>query len=65
MLLEIESVFSKVITVFNSRKPTCFGEIAKKDYKQGKKQTSDARSRTLLDYANDWQLQVNFLKIAS
>ena len=68
MLLEIESVFKKVVAVFNNRTPTCFGEIAKKDYKQsfvtagvrGKKKPTDARSRTLLDYANDWQLQVDF-----
>ena len=68
VLLDIESAFSKVITVFNSRKPSCFAEIAKKDYKQsfvaaggrGKKRTSDPRSRCLLDYANDWKLQVDF-----
>ena len=50
--------------MFNNRKPTCF----EKDYKQsfvsagarGKQKPSDARSRSLLDYANDWQLQVDF-----
>ena len=54
--------------MFNSRKPSCFAEIAKKDYKQsyvaagvrGKKRPVDPRSRCLLDYADDWQLQVDF-----
>src|SRR5687768_16036151 len=52
VLQDIESALSKVITVFNGRKPTCFGEIAKKDYKQsfvtagvrGTKRSSDPRS---------------------
>ena len=68
VLLDMESAFMKVITTFNSRKPSCFGEIAKKDYKQsfiaagthGKKRVTDARSKSLLDYANDWKLQVDF-----
>ena len=68
VLLEIETVFQKVVAVLNSRKPSCFGELAKKDYKQsfvtagarGKKKSSDVKTRSLLEYANDWQLQVDF-----
>ena len=64
VLFDIESTFAKVITTFNSRKPSCFGELAKKDYKQsfiaagthGKKRVTDARSKSLLDYANEVQV---------
>ena len=68
VLLDIERALIELIPLFNAKKVVCFGEVAKKEFKSSfiragekkKAMTSDKCSRYLLDYANDWKLQVDF-----
>ena len=57
-----------MIPVFNNKKPSCFAEIAKKDFKAsfvraGERKVNtngEQKRRCLLEFANDWKLQVDF-----
>jgi hypothetical protein len=67
VLLDIERALMNLVPSFNSRKVSCFGEIAKKEFKSSfvrageKKASSGEKHRPqLLDYANDWKIQVDF-----
>ena len=69
VLQDIERALLTVIPVFNNKKPNCFAEIAKKDFKAsfvraGERRkpnaTSSQKRRCLLEFANDWALQVDF-----
>jgi hypothetical protein len=69
VLQDIERALLTLIPTFNSKKPSCFAEIAKKDFKAsfvraGERRKPNAngaqKRRCLLDFANDWKLQVDF-----
>ena len=70
VLFDIEIALSKLIQSFNNnKKPSCFAEVAKKDYKRSflrageskkKSAATERKSRSLLEHANDWKLQVDF-----
>src|SRR5690349_14799214 len=61
VLLDVERALINLLASFNSKKVTCFAEIAKKDFKSsfiraGKQKRSsggEERRQHLLDYAND------------
>ena len=68
VLQDIERALQNLIPTFNAKTPTIFAEVAKKDFKscfvragQRKKPLNKSQERRcLLDFANDWKLQVDF-----
>jgi hypothetical protein len=65
VLMNIKHHIENILPVFNSRKPLIFAEVAKKNFHisfmregQTKKLPTAAVRRGLLDYANDWKIQV-------
>ena len=65
--MNIKHHIENILPVFNSRKPLIFAEVAKKNFHisfmregQTKKLPTAAVRRGLLDYANDWKIQVDF-----
>jgi len=67
VLMNIKHHIENILPVFNSRKPLIFAEVAKKNFHisfmregQTKKLPTAAVRRGLLDYANDWKIQVDF-----
>ena len=54
------------MTTFNSRRPRSFAEVARKDYKASfvragtrKKMSAPSSPLRLLDFANDWKMQID------
>ena len=68
MLRNIEITLADLLPIFNGRKPAVFAEVARREFqacfvKAGQKQmkpTPSSRKRGLLDFANDWEMQVDF-----
>ena len=69
VLQDIERALLTLVPAFNSKKPSCFAEIAKKDFKASfvragerrkPKANNSQKRRCLLEFANDWKLQVDF-----
>jgi len=69
VLLDIEQALLKLIRNFNSKKPACFADVARKEYQmsfvkageQKRKPSHRAKPKhALLEYANDWKMQVDF-----
>jgi len=67
VLMNIKHHMENILPVFNSRKPLIFAQVAKKNFHisfmregQTKKLPTAAVRRGLLDYANDWKIQVDF-----
>ena len=63
----IEIVLGELVALFNSRKPSVFAEVARKDFAasfvragQKRKVPMEKPQRGLLEYANDWKFQVDF-----
>jgi len=67
-LQHIEQTLEDLIPHFNSRKPTVFAEVARRDFhanfvRAGEKQkrpTPTKAKRGLLEFANDWKLLVDY-----
>jgi hypothetical protein len=62
VLLNIENSLAKLLPTVNSRKPSTFAEVAKKDFKASF--NAGPPKRCVLDYANDWELQVDFKTVS-
>ena len=69
MLQDIEHALLTLLPIFNSKKPSCFDEVARKNFKACFVRAGERRKvnvggsekrRCLLEFANDWKLQVDF-----
>ena len=67
MLFHIHSTLETLLPTFNNRKPAVFSEVVRKELHasfvragQSKKIPTTSPRRGLLDYANDWKIQVDF-----
>ena len=66
ILQDLDYALRKLVTTFNSRKPRSFAEVARKDYKASfvragtrKKMSAPSSPLRLLDFANDWKMQID------
>ena len=67
VLVNLKRTLEEALSFFNNRRPAVFAELARKDFHrsfvrpgQTRKLPSATPRRGLLDFANDWKMQVDF-----